>query len=208
VSLINKTLRRLRYGQPIVVVSGLPRSGTSMAMKMLAAGGMPILTDGVRTADESTPKGYYEYEAVKELHTQADTRWLVEARGKAIKIVSFLLTWLPETNDYRVIFMQRDLREVVASETTMLTRRGEGAVASSGTPADEEQTRAVYQQHLEKVHRFMAHRSCFATLTIGYRDALERPQEAAKRMREFVGHPLDVAEMAAVADPALYRNRS
>jgi hypothetical protein len=107
-----------------------------------------------------------------------------------------------------VIFMQRDLREVVASETTMLKKRGEDAAASSSTPVDEEQTRAVYQQHLEKVHRFMANRSCFSTLTIGYRDALNRPQDAAKRMREFIGRPLDVAEMAAVADPALYRNRA
>ena len=178
-----------------------------MAMKMLAAGGMPILTDGVRTADESNPKGYYEYEGVKELHKQGDTRWLIEARGKAIKIVSFLLTWLPETNDYKVIFMQRDLREVVASETTMLKKRGEGAAASSSTPADDEHTRAVYQQHLEKVHRFMANRSCFSTLTIGYRDALERPQEAAKRIRDFVDRPLNVNAMAEVADSSLYRNR-
>jgi hypothetical protein len=179
-----------------------------MAMKMLAAGGMPILTDGVRTPDESNPKGYYEYEAVKELHKQGDTRWLIDARGKAIKIVSFLLTWLPETNDYKVIFMQRDLREVVASETTMLKKRGEDAAASSSAPADEEQTRAVYQQHLEKVKRFMANRSCFSTLTIGYRDALDRPQEAAQRIREFVDHPLNVDEMAQVADPSLYRNRA
>lgn len=205
---VNQFWRRLRYGKPIIVVSGLPRSGTSMAMKMLAAGGMPVLTDGVRTPDESNPKGYYELEAVKELHKQGDTRWLLDARGKAIKVVSFLLTWLPETNDYKVIFMQRDLREVVASETTMLKKRGEGGAASSGSAGDEEQTRVVYQQHLEKVHRFMANRSCFSTLTVGYRDALERPHEAAKRMRDFVGHPLDVNEMAQVADPSLYRNRA
>ena len=205
---VNQFWRRWRYGKPIVVVSGLPRSGTSMAMKMLAAGGMPVLTDGVRTADESNPKGYYELEMVKELHKQGDTRWLLDARGKAIKVVSFLLTWLPETNDYKVIFMQRDLREVIASETTMLKKRGEDTAASNSTPADEEQTRAVYQQHLEKVHRFMANRSCFSTLTIGYRDALDRPQDAAKRMRDFVGHPLDVNAMAEVADPSLYRNRA
>ena len=208
VPFINKTLRRLRYGQPIVIVSGLPRSGTSMAMKMLAAGGMPVLTDGVRTADESNPKGYYELEAVKELHKQGDLHWLVDARGKAIKVVSFLLTWLPETNDYKVIFMQRDLREVIASETTMLQKRGESAAASNAAPDDQDQTRAVYQQHLEKVHRFMANRSCFSTLTIGYRDALDRPQDAAKRMREFIDRPLNVDEMAKVADPSLYRNRA
>jgi hypothetical protein len=179
-----------------------------MAMKMLAAGGMPVLTDGIRTADESNPKGYYEFEAVKELHKQGDTRWLLDARGKAIKVVSFLLTWLPETNDYKVIFMQRDLREVIASESTMLKKRGEGAATSNETPADADQTRVVYQQHLEKVHRLMTNRSCFSTLTIGYRDALERPHEAAKRMRDFVDRPLDVDEMAQVADRSLYRNRA
>ena len=208
-SFINSTLRRLRYGQPIVVVSGLPRSGTSMAMKMLDAGGMPVLTDGVRTADDSNPKGYYELEAVKELHTAEATRaGSSDARGKAVKVISFLLTWLPETNDYKVIFMQRDLREVIASETTMLQKRGEGAAASGADADGPDQTQAVYQQHLEKVHRFMANRSCFSTLTIGYRDALERPHDAAKRMRDFVGHPLDLSAMAQVADPSLYRNRA
>ena len=122
-SSIASALRRLRYGKPIVIVSGLPRSGTSMAMKMLAAGGMPLLTDGVRGADESNPKGYYEFEPVKDLHKQADMAWLRDARGKAVKIVSFLLTFLPETNEYKVIFMQRDLREVIASERTMLQKR-------------------------------------------------------------------------------------
>ena len=205
---IARLVRRVRYGQPIVVVSGLPRSGTSMTMKMLAAGGMPVLTDGIRTPDESNPKGYYELEAVKELHTQGDTRWLADARGKAIKVVSFLLTWLPETNDYKVIFMQRDLREVIASESTMLKKRGEGAAASNETSADADQTRVVYEQHLEKVHRFMTNRSCFSTLTIGYRDALERPHEAATRMRDFVDRRLNVEEMAQIADRSLYRNRA
>lgn len=199
----NRSWRRLRYGKPIVVVSGLPRSGTSMAMKMLAAGGMPILTDGIRAADESNPKGYYEFEAVKELHTQQQTEWLADARGKAVKIVSFLVTWLPETYDYRVIFMQRDLREVAASETTMLLRRG--ALAD---PPDEQKTLAIYQQHLDKVHRFLSTRRCFATITVNYRDALDHPRDAAQRMRELVGQPLDLDEMARVADPSLYRNRA
>ena len=132
-------VRRFRYGAPIVVVSGLPRSGTSMAMKMLAAGGMPILTDGIRQADESNPRGYYELETVKELHTQQDTAWLADAKGKAVKVVSFLLTWLPEGYNYRVVFMQRDLREVIASETTMLLKRGQQTPKTT-----EVQTIAVY----------------------------------------------------------------
>jgi len=173
-----------------------------MAMKMLDAGGMPILTDGVRGPDESNPRGYYELEAVKELHTQRDMAWLDDARGKAVKIVSFLVTWLPETYDYKVIFMQRDLREVIASETTMLLKRGQEIQAAS-----EEQTRKVYEQHLDKVEKFLANRRCFTTLKVNYREALDRPAEAARKMREFVGRSLDVERMARVADPTLYRNR-
>ena len=195
-------VRRFRYGAPIVVVSGLPRSGTSMAMKMLAAGGMPILTDGIRQADESNPRGYYELEAVKELHTQQDTAWLADAKGKAVKVVSFLLTWLPEGYNYRVVFMQRDLREVIASETTMLHKRGQQPSTTT-----EDQTIAVYQQHLQKVERFLSSRACFSTMKLNYRDALDRPEDAARRLRDFVGHSLNIEEMARVADPALYRNR-
>lgn len=201
-SFLDRIVRRLRYGRPIVVVSGLPRSGTSMAMKMLEAGGLPLLTDGIRTADDSNPKGYYELEAVKNLHTECDTAWLGDARGKAVKVVSFLLTWLPETYDYKVIFMQRDLGEVIASETTMLIRRGE-----SPEPVREGDTRRVYEQHLEKVARFLSSRRCFSTLRVNYRDALERPVDEARRIDEFLGGGLDVEQMARVADPALYRNR-
>src|SRR5829696_2465105 len=108
-------LRRLRRGSPIVVVSGLPRSGTSMTMKMLEAGGLPVITDGLRTADESNPNGYYELEDVKTLSAEGDGAWLAGARGKAVKVISFLLTYLPESYDYQVIFMRRDLNEIVAS---------------------------------------------------------------------------------------------
>ena len=195
-------VRRLRYGKAIVIVSGLPRSGTSMAMKMLEAGGIPILADGIRTADISNPKGYYEYEPVKELDKGGDLGWLAEARGKAVKIISFLLTWLPETYDYRVIFMQRDLREVLASQNAMLVHRGEAPGA-----ADDEQMMRMYEDHLKKVARFMANRSCFSTLSVDYRDVVENPREAAGRIDRFLGGTLDVDRMAAIADPALYRNR-
>ena len=107
-------LRRLRRGAPVIVVSGLPRSGTSMAMRMLQAGGVPILTDGLRQPDACNPNGYYELERVKELDKGHDAGWLGEARGQALKIISFLLTYLPETYDYQVIFMRRDLDEIVA----------------------------------------------------------------------------------------------
>src|SRR5438128_3864516 len=117
--------RRVRYGRPIVVVSGLPRSGTSMAMKMLEAGGLRVVTDGQRTADEDNPKGYYEDERVKDLHREGDKTWLRDARGDVVKIISFLLKSLPADNNYKVLFMHRNLREIVASQNKMLARRGE-----------------------------------------------------------------------------------
>jgi len=200
--MITSLFRRLRRGAPIVVVSGLPRSGTSMAMKMLDAGGVPIVTDGIRTADESNPKGYYEFERVKELDKDGDTAWLRDARGKAVKIISFLLTYLPDTYDYRVVFMNRDIDEVLASQNKMLTARGETAEA-----ADDEKMREVYRKHLDKVSRFLRNRACFQTLQVGYRDVVDNPAAEARRINEFLGGRLNVEQMSAVADRELYRNR-
>jgi hypothetical protein len=193
--------RRFLRGRPIVVVSGLPRSGTSMAMKMLEAGGVPVLTDGLRAADASNPNGYYEFERVKELDKGGEAPWLSEARGKAVKIISFLLTYLPESFDYQVIFMQRDLGEILASQQKMLTARGEEAGAG------DERTREVYEQHLAQVGRFLARRKCFTTLTVNYADVLADPRGQAERINALIGGRLEVAKMAAVAEPALYRNR-
>ena len=110
--------------QPIVIVSGLPRSGTSMMMKMLEAGGIPLLTDSIRQADEDNPKGYYEFERAKKL-PDGDTAWLKEARGKAVKIIAALLMELPQGYTYQVLFMHRNIQEVLASQSKMLARRGE-----------------------------------------------------------------------------------
>ena len=117
--MLARLVRRLRFGAPIIIVSGLPRSGTSMMMKMLAAGGVALVTDGIRSPDDSNPEGYFELEAVKTLDkpdTRGDLRWLGEARGRAIKILSPLLTYLPDSHNYQVIFMQRPLPEVIASQ--------------------------------------------------------------------------------------------
>ena len=194
-------LRRLRRGRPIVIVSGLPRSGTSMAMRMLEAGGVPILTDGVRTADDSNPKGYYEFEPVKGLDKAGDHAWLAGARGKAVKVISFLLTYLPESYDYQVIFMHRDLDEIVASQNKMLDARGEGR------GAEDARLKALYGEHLGQVERFLARRACFSTLTVEYADVLADPATQAARVNAFVGGRLDVEAMASIADRALYRNR-
>src|SRR5262245_34492606 len=200
--MISSFFRRLRRGAPIVVVSGLPRSGTSMAMKMLEAGGVPIVTDGIRTADESNPKGYYEFERVKELDKNGDTAWLGDARGKAVKIISFLLTYLPDGYDYQVVFMNRDIDEVLASQNKMLVARGEHP-----DTAGDAQMRKVYEQHLAKVERFLRNRACFATLRVGYKDVIDNPSTQAARINEFLGGRLNVARMSEVADRELYRNR-
>lgn len=174
-----------------------------MAMKMLEAGGVPILTDGVRSADISNPKGYYEFEPVKNLDKKGgDLSWLPEARGKAVKIISFLLTYLPEDYDYKVVFMQRDLEEAITSQNTMLVQRGEAAANR-----DDEQLREMYEGHLKQVERFLSRRTCFSTVTLRYHEVVDRPRDAAHKIRDLLAMPLDVDRMAAVADQGLYRNR-
>ncbi len=193
--------RRVRAGRPVVVVSGLPRSGTSMAMKMLAAAGLELVTDEVRTADEDNPKGYFEDERVKDLAGTTDRRWVATARGKVIKVVSSLLLYLPPQYRYRVVFMRRDLDEVLASQAKMLERRGEGAAGG------DEELRDSYVQHLEKVAFQLRYRPNFEALYVDYRDVLEHPEAQARRIADFLGGGLDVARMAEAVDPNLYRNR-
>jgi hypothetical protein len=199
----DRIARRLRYGAPITVVSGLPRSGTSMMMKMLEAGGMPLVTDGFRQADEQNPKGYFELEAVKGLDKGEDTSWLADARGKAVKVISFLLTWLPDRYDYRVIFMERNLDEVVASQDAMLRQRGHAS-----EPTDAGRVKVFFERHIEQTYRFLRQRPCFRTVTVPYGEAVQRPREVAQRVEAFLGAGLDVSMMATVADTALYRNRA
>lgn len=194
-----RVARRFRYGKPITVVSGLPRSGTSMMMNMLDSGGMPVLTDGIRSADDSNPRGYFEYGPVKELGTDGDRAWLLLARGRAVKIISFLLTWLPETYDYRIVFMQRDLDEIIASQNQMLAGEPDGAGDAS--------IRDVYAGHLQQMERFLSSRRCFRALPVSYRDIVDDPARQASRVRDFLDRPLDVARMASTVDRQLYRNR-
>jgi hypothetical protein len=200
---IERWVRHLQYGSPIVVVSGLPRSGTSMTMKMLQAGGLPLVIDGARAPDVSNPRGYFECEAVKQLDKSSDFAWLGGARGKGVKVISWLLTWLPEVYDYRVIFMQRDLDEVIASQNAMLRRRGELQAIE-----DAAAMRRIYADHLTQVHRFLEHRRCFAVLPVNYSDVVEGPSVAARRLTDFLRRPLDTERMAAAVDPELYRSRS
>jgi len=199
---IRGIFRSLKYGKPIVVVSGLPRSGTSMTMKMLEAGGLEIMTDGLRTADEDNPKGYYELEKVKNLHRDSDKSWLREARGKAIKVISYLLRSLPPDHSYKVLFMDRNPQEILASQQKMLDRRGETSDIS------DQRMREIFEKDLREVRFLLKRRPWFETLEMKYRDALENPAENARRMADFLGLDLDIEKMAAVADKSLYRNRA
>ena len=196
-------VRRLRNGRPIVVVSGLPRSGTSMMMQMLQAGGLEILTDAVRTADGSNPKGYLEFEAVKDLDKGPPPPWLAGARGKAVKIVSSLVRWLPEGHDYRVIFMRRNLDEVILSQNKMLADRG-----SHPDVAQNDRVKHLYQAHVEDTLRLLRGRRSVSMLVVDYSEALARPVDTARQIGRFLQAGLDVDRMAAAADPNLYRNRS
>ena len=199
---ITRWLRRLRYGREVVIVSGLPRSGTSMMMKMLDAGGLEIMTDGLRSADEDNPRGYFEVERVKDLEKEKDKSYIRDARGKVLKVISFLLKELPEDCAYRVVYMRRDLGEVVASQNKMLDHRGEE------NPIRDERAIDLYRKHLISTRVFTGMSPRFEVLEVGYRDVLDDPERLARRVDAFLGGRLDVKRMAEAVDPDLYRNRA
>jgi len=200
-SYFHKAYRRIRFGEPLIVVSGLPRSGTSMTMQMLEAGGLAVATDGIRKPGEDNPKGYYEYERVKELDKGLDQSWLREFRGKTIKIISFLLKDLPDTNNYKVVFMRRNIQEVLASQAKMLVNRSEANEAS------DEKMLELYKDHLWKVDYMMKHRPCFELLNVDYKDVVENPRQQAQRIGAFLGDHVEVEKMVTAVDEKLYRNR-
>jgi hypothetical protein len=191
--------------QIITIVTGLPRSGTSMMMQMLVAGGLSPLTDGQREADASNPKGYFEYEKATQL--RSDSSWIDEAKGKVVKIVAQLLSELPtETNGkpthYRIVFMDRDLDEVLASQTTMLDLQGR-----KGADLERSRLAEVFKEQLQKVHRFIDDRN-ISCLVVRHAHAIQDPRSVAETVNSFFDNSLDVDAMAAVVDPALHRERA
>jgi len=185
----------------ITVISGVPRSGTSMMMQMLAAGGMPILSDGVRTPDASNPRGYFELEKVKRLAT--DRSWLAEAQGKAIKVIAHLMPHLAPEFQYKVILMDRELEEVLASQQSMLERLGR-----PDSTATHRALAAAFERQLADVPKVVARLAVAEMLTVGYRDAIDRPAEVAGKVAEFLGeHRLDTLAMAEAVERSLYRER-
>ncbi len=201
-SAFRQYLRQWRYGEPIIVVSGVPRSGTSMTMKMLDAGGIPLITDKVRLPDEDNPKGYFELESVKSLGEQDDKSWLAEARGKAIKIISHLLRELPDHHAYKVIFMNRSIQEVIRSQNKMLIRRGEEL---SG---DDQNVNALFEQHLRLIQAWLRKQQNFSVLDLHYSEVINDPLRGAAQIAGFLKTDLDQQRMASVVDPSLYRNRA
>jgi hypothetical protein len=184
----------------VTIVAGLPRSGTSLMMQMLAAGGMQVLTDGHRSADQHNPRGYFELEAVK--HTRTDHSWLVQAEGKVVKVVHLLLPHLPVDREYRVIFMQRELIEIIASQRAMLQQQGRPAANLPDSKLAE-----IFGKQLAGVRQFLSKNPNFRVLDLQHRYVIEMPLTAAQQIATFLGGDLDAKQMAAAVQPSLYRQR-
>lgn len=190
-----------RAPAPITIVSGLPRSGTSMMMKILEAGGMPIFTDNERLPDEDNPKGYYELEQVKALK-DGDNAWVKDAPGKAVKVISSLLEYLPAGYPYKIVFMRREIAEILASQRQMLLRRGE----SSGV--EDQKMAELFQEHLKRVRVWLANQPNMDVLYVDYNALMGDPAPAVKEVANFLGLDEKLEAMLAVPDKNLYRQKA
>jgi hypothetical protein len=184
----------------ITIVSGLPRSGTSLMMQMLTAGGMAPLSDGGRKADTDNPKGYLEWERIKQL--PKDPSLIAEAEGKVVKVISQLLLSLPDGHEYKIVFMQRPLPEVLKSQEEMLKRRGTSSGGGNSSAIEQ-----AFQRHLIEVDRWLATKANTKVMRVHYHRVLRGPQKVAEEVAEFVGTLLDVKAMVEQVDGSLYRNR-
>lgn len=186
----------------ISIVSGLPRSGTSLMMSMLAAGGLEVLTDQLRTADDDNPVGYFEFEDVKKL-INGENSWLSKSNGKAVKVISTLLPYLPDGYYYRIIFMRREMGEVLASQRKMLINRGEDPDKISDTQIAE-----VFQKNLQQTEHWINSQAHATRININYKQLIANPRPLVAEINAFLGGGLDESKMLAVIDPSLYRHRS
>lgn len=196
-----RSVRQPKETEYITVVSGLPRSGTSMMMKMLEAGGLPPLTDEIRTPDDDNPKGYYEFERVKKM-PDGDITWVEDTQGKAVKVISALLEHLPPDYSYRVLFMERKMDEILASQHQMLVR--------SGKPTDkvsDEKLAEMYSKHLAMIKNWLNTQPNFSVLYLDYNAILADPDKYSTQINQYLGESLNAEKMAGVIDPNLYRQR-
>lgn len=189
----------------ITIVSGLPRSGTSMMMRILTAGGIPPLVDGVRCADTDNPHGYFEYEPVK--HTREDPEWLEQADGRAVKMVYKLLYDLPLDRPYQVVFMQRALKEVIASQDAMLARLG-GVASGAGRPAAMHDLVGTFAAEIARFKAWVKTQPLFRVHYVNYNNLLAEPAPILAALNAFLGGGMDATALAAAIDPTLYRQRS
>lgn len=185
----------------IVIVSGLPRSGTSLMMSMLDAAGIPPMQDHIRTADDDNPKGYYEYERVKKM-PEGDVSWVKDARGKAVKVIATLLEHLPKKYGYDVIVMRREMDEILASQKKMLVRRGEDPDKVSDTEMAQ-----YFQAHFTKVMDWLKGQKHMRFVEVSYNEMLSSPEEEIEKINQFLGGELDTSAMLEKIDTSLYRQR-
>ena len=184
----------------IIIVSGLPRSGTSMMMRMLEAGGMEIVTDTMRKADEDNPRGYYEDERVKKM--KEDASWLDGCQGKVVKVISMLLYDLPTHLKYKVIFMRREMKEILASQRVMLRRRGQ-----KEDDAPDEEMAEKFEKHLHQIEGWMGKKNYLDVLYAKYNDVIKDARMQAKTVNEFLGNRLNEEEMVKAVEKSLYRQK-
>jgi len=186
--------------ETVTIVSGLPRSGTSMMMEMLDKGGLEVLTDQVRKADEDNPKGYYEYERVKQL--PHDTGWLDEAKGKAVKVLGELIKHLPGDYYYKIVFMERNLDEIIESQTKMLKRKGEDPEDTS-----KDELRETFKNYRKILKKQISSSPNMEVIYVNYNDIMSHPEPVIESISAFFDGELDTKKMLSVIDEELYRNR-
>jgi hypothetical protein len=181
----------------VTIVSGMPRSGTSLAMQMLRAGGMPLLTDERRPPDAHNPRGYFEYEPVKRL--AADSSWVKSAHGQAVKIIYRLLRYLPGDVTCKVLFLERDLVEVFESQQEMLRSKNDAAALQ-----DRSRILSALAAELVEAKAWLAQHAGMQVLTVPYADVIRHPLDWSREIAHFLDG-LDESAMAAAVDPALHR---
>ncbi len=190
------SLKNTPEDQIITIVSGLPRSGTSLMMQILEAAGLPTFTDGKRTPDESNQKGYYEHDQVAGLMNQTDTTWLHQAKGHSLKVVAPLLSKLPKELKYRVLFMERNIQDVLQSQSTMLTRLGK----KSGTGNIEK----AYHQQVEAAKTWL-HDQNIPAISIPFEDLVHTPAPLLQNISTFLGLPHPSEAMEQAINPQMHR---
>jgi hypothetical protein len=184
----------------LTIVTGVPRSGTSLVMQMLAAGGHPIATDGVRAADADNPRGYFELEAARRL--TRDASWLPPLAGRALKLVHTLVPLLPSDLRYRVLLVRRRLDEVLDSQRVMLTR-----LDAAPDPEEDERLLPALAAQLARLEVWLGAQPGLPWLRIEHAELIAQPARVAQRMAGFLGGGLDADAMATCVEPALHRQR-